>query len=348
MADLTNAPAGAKEHEFMRRFLLGLAVTAISVVLLFWAIDWRTSIAALRGTDPWFVAGAVTCLVLSLVAKTVRWRFLLPPESTISTPRLYRILHISFLLNNVLPARLGDVARVAMTARQPGLRIGHVLSSLVTERFADTVTLLACFVLVSPFLPLPQHYVEWLHIAWYVLAGLAVAGIAFVVLRRHIEALASRVPTPGGFPGATRMRSEALSFRQGLGHLVSREHLVPIWATSIIAWLTAFSINWLIFKSLDIDVPITVAVLVTCITNMAMLVPSSPGYIGVFHAAATLVLVPFGVSASRALSFAIVAHLVNVVPVSIIGAIFLLAGRDAIGFSLRNKGQPTIDPSGAK
>lgn len=331
----------------MRRFLFGLAITIVSVVLLAQLIDWRTSLTVLERANPWFIAGAVGCLIISLIAKTVRWRFLLPNEAEVTTPRLYRILHISFLLNNVLPARLGDVARVAMTIRQPGLRMGHVLSSLVTERFTDTVTLLACFVIVSPFLPLPARYVAWLHLAWYVLAGIFVAGVAFALLRNHIERVANRVSVPGGFPGAARMRSEALSFRQGLGHLVSREHMLVVWGASIVAWITAFAINYLIFHSLDIRVPMTVAVLVTCVTNLAMLVPSSPGYIGVFHAAATLVLMPFGVSASRALSFAIIAHLVNVIPVSIIGAIFLLAGRDAIGFSLR-KPPPAVDPSGAK
>jgi uncharacterized protein (TIRG00374 family) len=331
----------------MVRFLFGVGFTVISAVLLMKLIDWRRSLNVLERADPWFIAAAVSCLVISLMAKTVRWRFLLPAESTITTPRLYRILHISFLLNNVLPARLGDVARVAMTVRQPGLRIGHVLSSLLTERFADTVTLLACFVLVSPFLPLPVQYVEWLHIAWWVLGGMAAAALVFIVLRRHIETLAARVQLPG-FPGAGRFRNEAQSFRQGLGHLVSREHLLPIWGTSIVAWITAFAINFLIFHSLGIEVPLTVAVLVTCVTNMAMLVPSSPGYIGVFHAAATLVLMPFDVSASLALSFAIVAHLVNVIPVSIIGAVFLMAGHDAISLNLRGGGPPAVESTGAK
>jgi len=53
------------------------------------------------------------------------------------------------------------------------------------------------------------------------------------------------------------------------------------------------------------------------------------------------------VGATEALSFAIVAHLVNVIPVSIIGAIFLLAGHETVGFSLRGR-RPVIDPTGAR
>ena len=81
--------------------------------------------------------------------------------------------------------------------------------------------------------------------------------------------------------------------------------------------------------------PIAVAVLLTCTTNLAMLIPSSPGYVGVFHAAATLSLLPFGVGSSEAFGFAILAHLVNVLPVSLLGAIFLLLGRESIQLSFR-------------
>ena len=94
------------------------------------------------------------------------------------------------------------------------------------------------------------------------------------------------------------------------------------------AWLGAFAINYMLMKALDIDAPITVAVLLTCTTNLAMLLPSSPGYVGVFHAAATLSLLPFNVGASRAFSFAILAHLVNVVPVSILGGGVPALGRE--------------------
>lgn len=330
----------------MRRLLVGLVVTAVSLALLANLIDWRTSLSVLERADPVYIGAAVLCLLTSLVAKTVRWRMLLPAEAAVTTARLFRILHISYLLNNVLPARLGDVARVAMTAATPGMRVGHVLSSLITERLTDIVTLLACFVLVSPFLPLPTAYIDWLHLAWWVLAGLAGAAMAFALLKRHIARLAGRVQVPDGFPGAARMRTEALSFQEGLAQLAARGRVLPIWGTSVAAWITAFAINYMIFQSLDIEVPITVAVLVTCVTNLAMLVPSSPGYIGVFHAAATLALVPFDVSGSRALSFAIAAHLVNVIPVSLLGAAFLLIGHESVSWTWKSERPPSGGAAG--
>ena len=336
----------------MRRFAVGLLFTGGSLALLGRLIDWKATLLALKAADPVFIGLAVTCLVLSLTAKALRWRFLLPESSSVTTPRLYRIMHISFLLNNVLPARLGDVARVAMTSRQPGLRLGSVLSSLLTERVADAVTLLTCFVVVSPFLPIPGQYVEWLHVAWYTLAGLVAIALLSVVLRRPAARWATRLRLSRAVPLPGRARQEASSFGEGLRQLFSRGHVAHIWGFSAIAWLGAFAINYLVMRALQIDAPVTVAVLLTCVTNLAMLIPSSPGYIGVFHAAATLALLPFDVDAARALSFAIVAHLVNVLPVSLLGAAFLLLGRETISLNLgalrRTPAPAAVDPAVAE
>ncbi|MFN0148936.1 MAG: lysylphosphatidylglycerol synthase transmembrane domain-containing protein [Dehalococcoidia bacterium] len=319
----------------MRRFLVGMLFTAASLVLLERLIDWRTAFSVLQGADITFIALAVSCLIFSLAAKSVRWRLLLPSDSTVTTPRLFRIMHISFMLNNVLPARLGDVARVAMTSMQPDLRVGHVLSSMLTERVVDSVTLLTCFVLVSPFLPIPGQYVSWLETAWIALAAIATVVLAAVILHKWLGRIVSHVPLPRAVQGNTRLEEEARSFRDGWRQLFSRRRVTQIWVSSAVAWLGAFAINYLLMRALAIEVPITVAVLLTCTTNLAMLIPSSPGYIGVFHAAATLSLIPFEVGEARALSFAILAHLVNVLPVSILGAIFLLIGRESLSFNLQ-------------
>lgn len=324
-----------------RQFGLGLLVTGICIALLVRVIDWSATADALASANPWLIGLAVSCLLVSLTFKTARWRLLLPAGAEITTPRLFRILHISFFLNNVLPARLGDVARVALTTRQPGLRFGHVVSSLLTERVVDGLTLLAGFVIVSPLLPLADSYRSWLHIAWAAIGGLVLMGGAIVLGQRLALHRRAGLTLPGRFSWPRRLRDEAASFREGWRQLFARDHVFTIWGCSWAAWLLAFAINYLLMQALHIDAPITVAVLLTCTTNLAMLLPSSPGYVGVFHAAATLSLVPFNIDASPALSFAILAHLVNVVPVSLLGAVFLLANREPL--ALRRKPAPDPD-----
>lgn len=320
----------------MLRFFVGLVITIASGALLIHLIPWNTTEQVLRSADPVFIGLAVACLVASLVAKTVRWRLLLPDGSAVTTPRLYRILHISFLLNNVLPARLGDVARVAMTSRQPGVRFGHVVSSMLTERVTDTVTLMAGLLIVSPFLPVPARYEGLLQAAWAAVAFVVFVVLVLTLFRRQLGRLAQDERLTARLPSNQRLREEARSFSEGFMQLASRRHVVSIWGWSWGAWVGAFAINYLLMRAVHIEAPFAVAVLLTCITNLAMLIPSSPGYVGVFHVAATLALVPFNVAKETALSFAILAHLVNVLPVSLIGAAFLLLGREQISLNWRS------------
>ncbi|MFN0094541.1 MAG: lysylphosphatidylglycerol synthase transmembrane domain-containing protein [Dehalococcoidia bacterium] len=322
----------------MRRFVLGMLFTVASVLLLVRLMNWQIAWDTLQAADPGYIALATTTLLLSLTAKAIRWRLLLPRESSVTTPRLFRIMHISFMLNNILPARLGDVARVAMTARQPGMRFGHVVSSLLTERVTDLVVLVCCFAMVSPFLPIPPAYKDWLHLAWMAIASAVALLVLGYALKGRLRPALRHLPALGRLPGLGKIGAEADSFREGWRQLFNRRSLLPIWGWSAFAWAGAFAINFLLMRALKIDAPITVAVLLTCTTNLAMLVPSSPGYLGVFHAAATLSLLPFDVASGAALSFAILAHLVNVLPVSIIGAAFLLANRDQLDLKLPRRG----------
>ena len=327
----------------MRRFVIGLGVTGVSVALLWRLVDVGAALSAVKSAEPRLIVLAVACLMASIVAKTARWRLLLPSQAGITTRGLYRIIHISFLLNNVLPARVGDVARVALTSQKQGVRSGHVLSSLLTERVTDTVTLLAGFVVVSPFLPLPTEYIPWVHGAWAVLALCVAFGVLVFLMHGPISRLTARLPLRRLVPKSERMEEEARSFREGWRQLFSKQHVVGIWVWSWTAWVTAFGINYLLMRALHIDAPFAVAVLLTCTTNLAMLIPSSPGYVGVFHAAATLSLAPFHVAASAALSFAILAHLVNVVPVSLLGAGFLLLGHDSLKVGFRQDREQIAD-----
>jgi uncharacterized membrane protein YbhN (UPF0104 family) len=54
-----------------------------------------------------------------------------------------------------------------------------------------------------------------------------------------------------------------------------------------------------------------------------MLLPSAPAHVGSYHAAATAALVVTGTDAATAASFSVLSHLVNVLPVSLVGGALL-------------------------
>jgi uncharacterized membrane protein YbhN (UPF0104 family) len=285
------------------------------VWLLLLAVDEQASLRILRHADPVLVGIAVTCLFLSLSAKIARWGALLPRRPAVSFPNLFSIVQISMFLNNVLPFRVGDGVRCVMTVRRHDIRISHVLSSMVAERVLDAATLALCFVAVTPFLSRTPLHLD--------LRALAVPGAAVGVALPLLGALLlfSRRRAPGRW---AQWAPAFASFAESWRRMASREGWT-IWMWSALAWLGAFALNYVLFHALGIHVSPVVAIVVGCSTNLAMLVPSSPAQIGVYHAAATLTLVAFGVDRSAAVSFSVLSHLVNVVPVSLVGAALLVA-----------------------
>ncbi|MBX7110645.1 MAG: flippase-like domain-containing protein [Dehalococcoidia bacterium] len=312
-------PGSARSAPLLRRGsvlrgAVGIAISVGSMWLLLRAVDGQASLDILRGADRTLVGLAVTCLFVSLAAKIARWRALLPPRGT-SFPRLFGIVHISMFLNNVLPLRVGDAVRAGMTVRSQGVRLTHVVSSMVAERVLDAATLIVCFLLVTPFLPYsPLRLDVTRYLVPTAAAGALVmlAGAGLLVLRRRAEGLWSRLGPVLSAVGDSWRR------------VLSTEGWT-IWGWSALAWATAFAINFVLFRALHMEVSPAVAIVLGCSTNLAMLVPSSPAQIGVYHAAATLTLVAFGVDRSVAVSFSVLSHLVNVVPVSLVGAAFLVA-----------------------
>jgi hypothetical protein len=244
-----------------------------------------------------------------------RWRQLLPDHANVSFFQLFRIMYVSIFLNNVLPFRVGDVARGVMTSRRPGLSLGHVVSSMVAERALDAVTLLTCFVIAVPFVGArgleAQRRIG-------LLALLVLSGVVIAMFLIYLGAKRSHLRL------GPRWRVILLALSDSWRRIASTRGWT-IWAWSGVAWVFAFLINVSLFHALNLEVTPLMAVVVTCTTNLAMLVPASPGHIGVYHAAATLTLVVGGMDGGSAASFAVLSHLVNVLPVSVVGAALLVS-----------------------
>lgn len=325
----------------MRRILLGAITSGVSVGLLAVLVDWRSALRTLGQANLAWIAVAVLLIVVSWVAKAIRWRWLLPGDPNLGTARLYRILHVSLLLNAILPIRLGDVARVVMTKSHSSLRVGHIVGSLAAERVTDAATLFVCFWLVSPFLDpgtkAARDVLTALAIAGAVVAG-GVAGV--VLLRRRFAPLFWRLSAAWG------LAEEGRAFREAWRQVYARDRAAAAWVWAVVGWVAVFAANYAALRALHIDAPFAVAVLITVTTNVVTLIPSSPGFVGVFHATATVTLVPFDVDSAHALSFAVLAHLLVIAPASLQGLAFVTAGREPLPLLGVIRGRETATTAG--
>src|SRR4030042_4011159 len=130
------------------RYGLGIAVSVACLYLSVRGIDWLALRDGLRQIRWIWLLPAWLFLVGGMVARAFRWRLLLQPLERLSTRRLFHVLNVGYMLNNILPVRLGDLARAYLCSELECLAVSRTLSTVVLERLADLLTVVVILLLI--------------------------------------------------------------------------------------------------------------------------------------------------------------------------------------------------------
>src|SRR5262249_49900974 len=103
---------------------------------------------------------------------------------------------------------------------------------------------------------------------------------------------------------------------------------------------------WSCFEAARLQLPVSAALCVLAFLGVGISLPSSPGFIGVFQAATVLALSLFGVSGVDALSFSLLLHACQFVPVTVWGLLLLLAEHVSLTDAGKVGAAPSTTPSG--
>src|SRR5437588_12436864 len=96
--------------------------------------------AALSSADWRLIVPAVGLYFIGVWLRSARWGLLLP-EHTVKTTTLFRALLVGFTVNNLLPLRMGEVARAYLLARWAQVSYPATVASLLVERVLDGLSL---------------------------------------------------------------------------------------------------------------------------------------------------------------------------------------------------------------
>lgn len=308
-------------------FWVGLAITAAFTVLTLRSVHLSDVVDALRESDYVWLLPAAAVLAVGVLLRAVRWRALFTPRSRPPLRETASALLVGLFFNNVLPLRVGEIARVVALNRRCGTSRGEALSTVVVERVYDVFVLLLLLFAVSPLLP----DVGWLDAAAVIGAVLAVVlAAAVVVVRRFgsrpiafvLRPLARVLPVT-----EQRLEHVAVALDRGLAGLRSAAVALTALGWTVASWLALALSNGLLLLGFDtgLDTADTLlaGLLVLVATNLAMVLPSSPAALGVFEGATVIALSAFGVDESLALSYALVLHALNLVPYVVVGGVLL-------------------------
>jgi uncharacterized protein (TIRG00374 family) len=295
----------------------------VSLLCLYWVargMDWRALRAALGQTQLIWLLPAFGILVGGMWARALRWQLLLQPGPGLRTGRLFNLVNISYLVNNISPFRLGDLLRAYLCAELEQLSVAQALSTVVIERVADTLAVVLLLLMLLPTVSLPAYVVRP---AFGIgLAALAAACLLiFLALRREWSlALLDRLSTRWRLLTRPPLRRLLTSAVDGLAALGSWRRAVGVLIWSLVIWLGTALQFYVVMQGARLRLPFAAALTVLCLTTLGMVVPSSPGYLGVFEYITVVALSLFGVGREAALSYALVLHGLSYVSLAILAA----------------------------
>ncbi len=296
------------------------AIIAITFLFVsFYDVNINELIKTLGRIDLKFLLLAIFFEFMIPLSKSLRWKFILDPVKKIPVREIFSLYCLGWMVNVILPALTGQVARSFMLSRKQNLAKASSFASIALEVVFDGLSLLLLMIVVSYMFAFPS----WLIRGEYTLAISVSLGLAFLYFLTHNQKLFSKLKDKFPHKVTEKIDQISHSFSQGLQMLKSSKHIVLVTLFSILSWLSQIAVVTLLLLAFNFKIPVWSAVVIIIINALMMMFPLTPGNIGTFQVATILGLSFFNVHKTEALSFGLVLHSLDILPYLFLGSLFL-------------------------
>lgn len=311
-------------------FLIGLTISVVLVWALFRNVDTKLLLAALKQANYWWFVPMVFLIAFTMYQRAYRWSVMLAPIKKVKFSNLLAATCIGFMANNVLPLRMGEFVRAYSLATQDKqLTKSASLATIFVERMVfDLVALLVIFGGVLTFSStLKDHIDQNTVFGIYLSIGIAFVGlVSMVLLAFHSQKVGENLAKYLFFlPESSKefIKALILRFSRGLEFLKDSKAVVSVTVQTLLIWILMGVSNLFVFAAFGFELPLDAAFVLLVVVSISILLPSSPGFVGVYHVGVVWSLAVYGIERERALSCAIVLHVVQYLVITIMGFYFL-------------------------
>jgi uncharacterized protein (TIRG00374 family) len=316
-------PFREKFHLKEINFFLGILASGVFLYLALRGVDLSQVWQELRRASPVPLMFAVGVGIVANVLRSARWGVILGNPSPVRLRFLFTSMMIGYLANNLLPARIGELARIYVLERKAGISKSTSAATIVLERLVDTLILLVLIIGTSFFLPLPAFVQSSSRIALAVLSALA---LGLVLLAFRGKGLAGAAIERVGLVShglGRKVQGLVERFIDGLIILRASKRLLLMLALTLIIWGTEALLAGLVIAGLDLNLPWIASLLLVVVLSLSFVIPAAPGGLGTYEFFAITALAPFAIAHSQAVGLAIVLHAVVCVSSTAIGLVCL-------------------------
>ncbi len=304
-----------------KRFWIGVVFSIACLALFLSQVDFSEMGRELSKANYIFLLPAILIYLLGVFFRALRWKYLLKPLGNFPVFRLFSLILIGMLVNNIVPARLGIVARAIILGEKEKISKMAVGGTMVVEQVLDGVILLFFAAIATFFAPLTG----WLQNVVYITAGIFIALLILCLVFASSSAAAQKglnlilhvLPKKWH----DKIGEWFMRLIEGLGIMKSLRKLLVVFIMSALVWLCESGLFYMVGFSFDLQQPFYVYMLATAVSNLAWVLLMTQGGVGSFDLACQKSLELFNIGAAAAASYAIVVHaliLIITIPLGLI------------------------------
>lgn len=318
-----------------------------------------------------WIIPTVAVALASLALRVVRWRMILESDRKISFWSAFHPLMIGFMLNCIMPGRVGEVARPIILLQKEKIPFSIGLTTVAVERFFDLVFLIGFFIFVFASVNIDPklniafggHYLnkETLLLLFHGMLNVCILLIAAMLLiswkpgriliQKGIMAaplilffLEEKQQDKIGEKVCRPLKRTIENIAIGFALIKDPIRLLSCAGLSLLIWLlSAYSYYILAIGCPGITLTFKEILAFMVILLFFVALPSVPGFWGIWEAGGVFALYLFGVSNKDAAGFALISHVVQMAPVIIIGLLSALyTGIDILKFPKLGSNDPKV------
>jgi hypothetical protein len=335
-----------------RKAIIGALISLVFIWLALRGVNYSLLWNVLKSAHwVWIIPNAALVIGVMWI-RAWRWQLILRPIGRVPYDRVYSATMIGFMVNNVLPARLGEIARAVSLGLKAGLSRSATLATIIVERIYDSFTLLLFLWLVFAFSRISEltevsriRYVGWIFLGINValLISLVLLQVKNEAVVRWIRSVSRRF--------SVRVQQLAAEITEKFARGLTIHHDVPttfgVVVSSIVIWFILGISNYFVLLALGFQhLPLEASFVVLVVVSLMISLPSSPGYVGVFHWAVQISLQIYGLTPEQALAVAIVLHAAQYIPITLIGLYYLRREHLTLSGVGGKEGQTASTPPG--
>lgn len=308
--------ANNKMNKDWRKVLPGLIVSLVSLAVVLYFVDLHELKEALQLADYRFIAAGFLITFTWLAVRGKVWQTLLPDRVPYKT--VFLTLSEGYLLNNILPLRLGEVGRAFLLSRKTPMAFWQIFSSILIERALDMAFATALLLSTLAFVVGG----DWARQAALAVGIVVAVGLVGLYLIARNQAWAMRVfgSLSSRWPFLNRVGGRALpAFISGLGVLTDGKRFLQAVSWMVLNWSLGVLQYYVYLLAFFPEARLLWAGFSLGAGSLGIAAPSSPGAVGVLELTLVAALSLFNLNPSFAFAFAVTAHIMNYLIIGVLG-----------------------------